>query len=298
MESRTLNGLAAAILAVSVAGVLGAWWWAGQQVTPPPPPVETGPRWASLSPPITETVFALGAGDALVARSDWCDHPEAALPLPAVGSGMGPDVEALALLRTTHVLVEDSPATSLDLLEPLAEVEPLPWLTLEEATGSIRRLGALFDREAAADDLAGRFEDALGATAPPDAPRAMVVFATDDLGQGPLWILRANSLHGRAIEAAGLRNAVPEPLEGAPSVPLERLLREDPDLILVMSADPDLAPAERERLLHAFDHLEPLTAPREGRVGVLSGPDVLSTGPRLLGLPAALRAEVARLGRP
>ena len=50
---------------------------------PRPTPVAT--RVISLSPSTTEAVFAIGAGDALVGRSSYCDYPPEALALPPPG---------------------------------------------------------------------------------------------------------------------------------------------------------------------------------------------------------------------
>ena len=45
----------------------------------PPAKQAEGPRIVSLAPGITDTLFAIGAGSQVVARSDYCDYPPAAL---------------------------------------------------------------------------------------------------------------------------------------------------------------------------------------------------------------------------
>ena len=67
-------------------------------------------RIVSLAPATTELVFALGLGDRLVGRTRWCDYPPAALRVPDVGDGMGPNVEAVAARRPDLVLLYASPA--------------------------------------------------------------------------------------------------------------------------------------------------------------------------------------------
>ncbi|HEX3344597.1 MAG TPA: helical backbone metal receptor, partial [Polyangiaceae bacterium] len=54
-------------------------------------------RIVSLGPSTTEGLFAIGAGDRLVARSRYCDWPPEAARLPMVG-GLEPDVEAILQL--------------------------------------------------------------------------------------------------------------------------------------------------------------------------------------------------------
>ncbi len=60
-------------------------------------------RIVSLMPSVTETLFAVGAGENVVGRSDWCNYPAEALELPSVGQ-MEFDLEALLALEPDLVL--------------------------------------------------------------------------------------------------------------------------------------------------------------------------------------------------
>ena len=60
-------------------------------------------RVVALAPNLTEIVFALGAGDALVGVSEYSDYPEAARAIPRVG-GLEIDPEKVAALRPDLVL--------------------------------------------------------------------------------------------------------------------------------------------------------------------------------------------------
>jgi len=64
----------------------------------------SGARIVSLTPSVTETVFALGAGPEVVGVSQYCDYPPAALALPTVGSYLTPNIEAIVGLRPTLVI--------------------------------------------------------------------------------------------------------------------------------------------------------------------------------------------------
>lgn len=61
-------------------------------------------RIVSLSPNVTETIYALGKGDLLVGRSDYCTYPEAALGLPSVGTLYAPSLEKILSLEPTTVV--------------------------------------------------------------------------------------------------------------------------------------------------------------------------------------------------
>ena len=57
------------------------------------------PRVATVMPAVTESVFALGAGDLLLADSVFCSYPEEAKTKPKVGSFLNPDYEKIAELK-------------------------------------------------------------------------------------------------------------------------------------------------------------------------------------------------------
>lgn len=58
----------------------------------------------SLAPSITETLYAIGAKDKLVARTDYCNYPEEALDLVSVGSLSDPNIEAIIALEPDLII--------------------------------------------------------------------------------------------------------------------------------------------------------------------------------------------------
>src|SRR5712671_3847873 len=56
-------------------------------------------RIVSLLPSFAEILFAIGAGDRVVGRTQWCDYPPAALAVPSVGEGLPPNIEDVAARR-------------------------------------------------------------------------------------------------------------------------------------------------------------------------------------------------------
>ena len=73
---------------------------AGKQVSVPDHPH----RIICLVPSITDDVFALGAGDDVVAISDYVKYPKEALSKPSVGSISNPSLEAIIALHPDLVL--------------------------------------------------------------------------------------------------------------------------------------------------------------------------------------------------
>jgi ABC-type Fe3+-hydroxamate transport system substrate-binding protein len=65
-------------------------------------------RIISLVPSVTETLFWLGAGDRVIGRTVYCNHPPPVRGLPAVGEVLGPDLDVLRGLRPDLVVASAS----------------------------------------------------------------------------------------------------------------------------------------------------------------------------------------------
>ena len=78
-------------------------------------------RMVSLAPSLTETIFALGAGDRLVGDTDACDYPDAAKTKSKVGNVQAPSLEEIVALRPDLVLATTSAnlRVTVDALERL-----------------------------------------------------------------------------------------------------------------------------------------------------------------------------------
>ncbi len=101
MRMLVLIGAAAAAHAVETAPARGA-------EMPPGHGAEIAPRIVSLSPHITELLFAAGAGNFVVGVDDSSDYPPAAAGIARVGEAAALDVEGLLKLKPTLVMVWDS----------------------------------------------------------------------------------------------------------------------------------------------------------------------------------------------
>ena len=62
-------------------------------------------RIVTLSPHLTEIVFALGLGDQIVGVSDYSDYPVQASSIKSVASYEGANIAEIIRLRPTHILV-------------------------------------------------------------------------------------------------------------------------------------------------------------------------------------------------
>lgn len=260
-----------------------------------PQPASVPRRIVSIAPAITETLFAIGAGDAVVGVSDYCAYPPEAARLPRLGSTLTPSYETIARLDPDLILSESNvnvPATELRALGPACLI---PWLTLDQVVDGIRTVGRVTGHAPEADALADRIRARLTTPPPVDAPRVLLVLASDTSSLHEVWFIRRNSIHGAALAAAGGRNAVDEDVRGLPRLSLQRLLELDPDVILLLVSGKTGDEASVAKLLADWRALTPLTAVRKNRISVVEAPEAYISGPRILAMTDRLQAELARL---
>jgi iron complex transport system substrate-binding protein len=189
-------------------------------------------RIVSLSPAVTELLFALGAGDRVVGRTTWCDYPPEVRQVPTVGDGLNPDLEAVVAARPDLVVLYRSALneTAADQLARLGIAALL--LTqdrLEDLAYSARVLGRVTGREPAGDSVAAAIAQVLAAPAPGLGIR-LALIAWDN----PPMVIGGGSYLDQLATLAGARNVFHD-LGSADVVSLETIAARDPDVIVVLS---------------------------------------------------------------
>lgn len=288
MNRRALIASLGALL-LSAGAAIGLSRFAGKKA-----PSSGARRLVSLAPAITETLLALDAGDQLVAVSNFCELPPG-LKLPRVGSSLTPSFEVIAGLHPSLILCDDSAGSKQRELAALARTEILPWLTLDQVTESMQRLGQLVGQELAGNALSQRIKMRLSRKPPVDAPRALLLLSYDPDKPAELWFIRQNSLHGAALMAAGCYNAVRHDVAGLPKLSVEELIHLDPDFVL-MIPPPGASLDHKRRMLEAFHGFAPLKAVKDDRLGVVNGTPAV--GPSILAFTDALTELIRRLSGP
>ncbi|MCK5344606.1 MAG: ABC transporter substrate-binding protein, partial [Candidatus Heimdallarchaeota archaeon] len=74
-------------------------------------------RIISMAPSVTEIIYALGAEDRLVGRTDYCDYPAEVLNITSFGGFSTPSLEVLTALNPDIIIAATWNADSVALLE-------------------------------------------------------------------------------------------------------------------------------------------------------------------------------------
>jgi len=117
---------------------------------------KASPRIVSLAPSLTEMIFAIGAGDQLVGRTNACDWPAEALRVPVVGAFGRPSLELLAAIHPDVVIDVDmaDKETGKKISELGLQREMLSCKTPDEIPVVLKKLGVLTGHTRQADSLA------------------------------------------------------------------------------------------------------------------------------------------------
>jgi iron complex transport system substrate-binding protein len=239
-------------------------------------------RIVSLSPTATEMLFAIGAGDQVVAVDDQSDHPA---EVPATNlSGFEPNVEAIASYEPDLVVMsDDAIAGELEALDIRLLVEPAV-STVEEAYEQVRQLGAATGNATEADATVSGIQseiEAIVTEIPEDADAAPLTFyhELDD----SYYSATSSTFIGALYELAGLENIADEADDGSgyPQLSGEYIVDADPDIVYL--ADSECC-AQSAETVAARPGWGEISAVQNGNVVEL-GDDVASRwGPRMVEL--------------
>ncbi|MFO0972269.1 MAG: helical backbone metal receptor [Phycisphaerae bacterium] len=256
-------------------------------------------RIISLAPGITETCFALGLGDRLVGRTEHCDFPLQAHAIPAVGSLLDPNLEAIVALDPGLILVARSGKDLRGRLDAIG----LPYLALpndklDDVFASIHLIAERCDCGAAGERLTRALRQRVAVVrtaARGTAPRRVLVSISPSRVpmQAP-YVAGPGSFLGSLIELAG-HTVVPADLgRDYAEVPLESVVETNPDVIIEfrgLAGEPTALAADP---LTAWGTLPELQAVRDRRVYVLHGTRYVIPGPRIVDTLEELAALLRR----
>ncbi len=252
-----------------------------------PAPAEPPRRIVSLSPALTEILFALGVGDRVVGVTDFCDYPPEARARSKVGGFTNPSIEAVLALEPQLVVV--SPAAgnrdaALAIERAGVPVAVYAAERLEDAYAAIVGLGLRCGVEGRARELVetlrARLEQVRRAAAARPRPRVLFCLQLE-----PLVAAGRGTLPDELLALAGGINVVEA--ERYPRLGIESVLALAPEVIV--QARMDRVPAATQERIAAFWSRWPtIPAVRQGRVYVWDATTALRSGPRVAEAAEAL----------
>ncbi|HUW40997.1 MAG TPA: cobalamin-binding protein [Rectinemataceae bacterium] len=250
-------------------------------------------RIVSLSPEATETLYAVGAGPAMVADTTYCDYPDAARALPKVG-GFSPQTVSIEKILT---LKPDLVVTAGRLHAQLEAA--LVKLGIRVFAYEPENFVAIADCMMSLGELAGQKNQGIRAAATFTAAIEKVKYLTSSLptvrrpkvfwevSGEPLMTCGRKSFAHQLVDAAGGRDIFADLPGPWPVVSAEEVLTRSPQVII---GPDDLGESLSEARLAVKPGWKEIPAVREGRIFLVPADLVSRAGPRLAtGLLAVLK---------
>ena len=259
-----------------------------------PPPGQGKPlRILSLTPNVTEVLFAMGLGQKVVGRSTYCTYPPEVQAVPAVGDTLQINLQEVIRLQPTVALLVTRRDEVPRRLQGLGvRTVSLQSDRMNQMLDAIRTIGRETGHEAAAQALLDRIQADLGgvrrSVAGLSRPKVLFAFPMT-VGSSRIMVAGRGTFVGDLLDVAGAENAYPETADW-PTVGPQQVVALAPEVVIINATGEDAPPDRAQAIRRAWASLESVPAVANGRVHILTEPYLTIPGPRV-GQAARLLAE-------
>ena len=235
-----------------------------------------------------EVLYAIGAGDALVGRGEYCDYPPEALNVQSVQSGSETNIEQIIALEP-QLLIMSKMAQTDEQVQQLENAGVSTFVTdpqtIDETYTAIALTGQLVGKESEAqtvtDGMKAVFAD-LHSKAEADAAaggeQKTIYFEVSPLAYG-LWAAGSGTFMDEVAQLLGLKNIFDD-VSGWAQISEEQVIERNPDYIMTISMYSGDGPTPVEDILSRAGW-ENITAVKDKAIFNLTENELSRPGPRL-----------------
>ena len=245
---------------------------------------EPATRIVALSPADCEILYAIGGGDTLVGRGEYCDYPAEVMDVPAVQSGADTNIEQIIALEP-QVLLMSTMAQTTEQVEQLEEagihVVVSDAQDIEGVYTSVRMIGALMGKDEAAEEVVSGMQDRLAelASHASENEGKTIYFEVSPLEYG-LWSAGRGTFMNEVAELLGLTNIFAD-VEGWAEVSEEEVIARNPDYIMTITMYFGEGPTPEEEIASRAGW-DAITAVQNGAILDLPNNELSRPVPRLV----------------
>ena len=244
---------------------------------------EPATRVVALTPTDCEILYAIGAGDMLVGRGEYCDYPAAVKDVPSVQSGYDTNIEQIIALEPQVLLMSTMAQTE----EQVAALENAGIKVvvsdardIEGVYTVIQLLAVLMGKETEAhsviDSMKATFAD-VSAKAAGDGTET-VYFEVSPLEYG-LWTAGSGTFMDEVTAMLGLKNAFAD-VNGWGEISEEQVIQRNPDYIVTITMYFGEGPTPEEEIMSRTGW-ENISAVKNGAILNLQDNELSRPSPRL-----------------
>jgi iron complex transport system substrate-binding protein len=241
-------------------------------------------RIVSLTPGHTETLYALGVGDKLVAADLYSTFPAEAKAKAKLNTYPNPNVEELVSLKPDLILclvegdeflktMDSRHIPTLKLFPNTVDGTYRDIALVGQVTGTASKASAIVD--------AMKENQASIVARTKDAPRPRILYELDASDPTKPWVAGTGGFYGALVPLAGGKNVFDDVTLPATQVSAEQVIARDPEIIVLLDATSPFN-AQTPAMVIARPGWSKITAVRTKKI-VPVDPDAMTRpGPRLI----------------
>lgn len=257
--------------------------------------VDAPERIVSLSPTHTEILFALGAGEQVVAVDAMSNHPPESADLVTALSGFEPNVESIVSYQPDLVVIGDDfndLAGQLEQVGIASWVDPAP-LNLDEVLSQMEDLGRRIGRSSEAAALVATLRTEIDDIVESIPALTSPLSYYHELDES-YFTVTSNTFIGSLYELFGLRNIADaaEADSDYPQLSAEFIISQNPDIVFLADTKCCAVSATSVASRPGWDSL---AAVRNGQVVELDDDIASRWGPRIVDFIRSIAAAVAAM---
>ena len=244
---------------------------------------EPATRIVALTASDCEILYAIGAGDALVGRGEYCDYPAEVFDVPSVQSGYDTNIEQIIALEPQVLLMSTMAQTE----EQIAQLEAAgvhvvvsDAQDIEGVYTAINMIGALMGKEDKAAEIVDGMKSAFAELAANAKDEGKTVYFEVSPLQWGLWTAGKNTFMNEIAEMIGLKNCFDD-VEGWAAISEEQVLERNPDYIVTITMYFGEGPTPEEEIL-SRDGWQDVTAVQNEAILNLQNNELSRPVPRLV----------------
>ncbi len=241
-------------------------------------------RIVSLSPGLTETLYALGVGDRVIATDLYSDFPAENKPKATLNTYPKPNTEELISLHPDLVVVlvegdefiQQMAARGIKVLKVFPKTFDA---TLQDIDELGKVVGASTRATALTDDMRGRAAAVVAKTR--DAPKIAIFYELDASDPTKPWVAGPQGFFGNLVPLAGGKNVFDDLGQPSGQVSTEQVIARNPAIIILGDSN---APynAQTPAMVKARTGWSQIDAVKKGRIYALNDAFLSRPGPRLV----------------
>ncbi len=246
-------------------------------------------RIISMSPSITETLFALGVGNRVVGVTDFCSYPKEACALPKIGGLLNPSVETWITLKPDLIIYqEDSHKLRINAKNLSIRTLAVSMTRLQNILETIKTFGEVLGCETDAQALIEQLQSGIQRQQVRlrNVPKktALLILGDGSNPGGALYAVGRSTFLGELLELAGGENILTDPDTNYPKISKEFILRHSPEVIIEAGPDANMSASEKEKKLKQWQRFPTLTAVKNKTIYFVGADYILIPGPRFLNI--------------